>query len=286
MTIECEECLRIISRQIDRATSDKETQAARTHAIKCETCRAKFNAIAGADRLIGKAIHSFRLTDGFSAKVAEKLAEAHLAESVKGPPKAMALVALGLAAIAILLAIMLAMRSGPDIPSIGEISRFEGGEIEFSQYGTQSFSAASTGMEIPEGARLQTRLGSGIVRLEGDRNFAMNSETLVDLSKYHDGAKILLESGEIYVFVPETDMQVDTPGGKIYGSKAKFIVRYENSGKTVVAVKSGEVNLFSESGAVLLEKEKKAEMREGEKPGAPEKANLDNYLGWIRRLGL
>ena len=114
----------------------------------------------------------------------------------------------------------------------------------------------------------------------------MNSETLLDLSKYHDGSKVMLEFGEIYVIVPESDMQVDTAEAKIFGSNARFLVRHDNSGKTIVIVESGTVELFAESGFIVLEKDTKAEMREGEKPGNPEKVKLENYLGWKKRLGL
>ena len=81
-------------------------------------------------------------------------------------------------------------------------------------------------------------------------------------------------------------MQVDTPGVKVYGRKASFLVRYESSGKTTVVVESGEVSIFNAAGAATASKGEKVELLEGEKPKKPAKANLKNYLGWVRQLGL
>jgi hypothetical protein len=285
MTINCDQCIRIISRQLDRATSDKETQAVRTHALQCENCRARFTAITGADRLLGKILLSQRLPDGFSGTVAERLAEAHLAETVTGISKTITTIAVALGILVIVLFIAILARTGPEIPIIGELGRIEG-QVEIALFKSTSFSTASMGEEIPQGARVHTRVGSGLLKLARGRDVALGAQTHLNLAHYHDGTKVLLERGEIYVLTPEEDMQVDTTGAKVYGRKAAFLVRYESSGKTTVVVESGEVSLFGPSGAVTVLEGEKAELLEGDKPRDPAEVNLKNYLGWVRELGL
>jgi hypothetical protein len=251
----------------------------------CERCRARFNAITGADRLLGRVLLSQRLSDGFSGAVAEKLAEAHLAEAVKGIPRPILGLAAGLGALVVVLLVLLFARSGPEIPKIGEVGRVEGG-IELALFESESFRAADTGEEIPQGAKVSTRVGSGLLKLARGRDVALGAETVLNLAHYHDGTVIVLERGEIYVLTPESDMQVDTAGAKVYAKKAVFLVRYESSGKTTVVVESGEVYLFGAAGAVTVSAGEKAELLEGDKPKGPAKANLKNYLGWVRQLGL
>ncbi len=285
MTIDCNECLRLISRQIDRATSDKETQAARAHALECENCRVRFNVITGADRLLGKALASLKLTDGFSGMVAQRLAEVHLAESVKGVPKALAGAAAGLGVLVVVLFALLLTHSAPDIPKIGEFGRLEG-EFELALFGSKSFYAAGMGQKIPRSARVQTRMGRGLLKFAGGRDVAVGDQTLLDMVHYHDGTKLLLERGEIYVLTSERDIQIDTPDAKVYGRKASFLVSYESSGRTTVVVESGEVSLLGVAGVATVSAGEKAELLEGEKPKGPVKTNLENYLGWVRQLGL
>ena len=277
--------MRLVSRQIDRATSDNETQAVRDHTLKCEKCRIKFNMITGADRLLAKSLNSQRLTEGFSGTVAERLAQAHLAESVRGIPRTLTGAALGLGVLVIVLLVLLLSGSGPQIPATGRVGRLEGG-LELALFGRNSFRAASMGQEIPQGAMVQTRVGSGLIKLAGDRDVALGAETLLDLSHYHDGARILLKRGEVYILAPGADVQVDTPGAKVYGRGTSFLVRYESSGKTTTVVETGKVNLFNASGVVEISPGEKAELLEDEKPGNAVKANMENYLGWVRQLGL
>lgn len=285
MTIDCDQCIKIISRQLDRATSDKETQAVRTHALQCERCRASFTAISGADRLLGKTLLSQRLPDGFSGTVAERLAEAHLAETTTGIPKVVPGIAAGLGILITVLFIALLARQGPEIPKIGEFGRIEGA-VETAFFGSESFGTAGMGQELPQGAKINTRVGSCLLKLDEGRQVALGAQTLLNLEHYHDGKKVRLERGEIYVITPERDMQVDTGGAKVYGKKAAFLVRQESSGKTTVVVESGEVSLFGSSGAVTVLEGEKAELLEGEEPRDPAETNIKNYLGWVRQLGL
>lgn len=286
MTIDCDQYLRVISRQIDRATSDKETQAARTHAIKCEKCRLRFNSITGADRLLAKALLSKRLGEGFSGKVAERLAEAHLAETVKGTPGAIMGAAVGLAILVIVLLVLLASSPGPEIPGIGEIGKTDGG-IEFAFYRSDSFRTAKVGEKLPQGAKVQARGNGGLLRLSGGRNLALRSDSVVDLSHYHDGKKAVLAEGEIYVsLLPDAAMQVDTRDAKVYGTGASYLVQFEDSGRTTVVVESGEVNFLNAAGAVKVKAGEKSELLEGSGPRKPAETNTKNYLDWVRQLGL
>jgi hypothetical protein len=285
MAITCEECLKLISRQIDRAASEAETHSVRTHTLHCEECRAKFNSIMRADSLVSKAMLSLRLSDGFSAVVAEKLASADLAESAKGSPKTLFGVAGLLGVVIVVLLVLLGARSGPDIPSIGEMGRVET-EVELALYESDSFSSASLGMEIPRGAKARTGIGSGVLRLSGGADVAIGTETAVDLAHYHDGRKILLDSGEVYVIAPESGFQIDTLEAKVYAKKAEFLVSRRNAGKTTLVVKSGSANLLGPGGAVIVGPGRRAEILEGKKPKKPIEADMDDYLGWVRQLGL
>jgi hypothetical protein len=285
MTIDCEQCMKLISRQLDRAASDKETQAVRTHAVQCEKCRVRFNQVTGADRLLSRALQAQALSDGFSSMVAQKLAEAHLAESAREAPKVMMWAALGLACLLVVMLILLAARSGPEIPSIGDVGRVEG-TFELARFGSDSFHGADIGEDIPQGASVRTQQGAGVLKLSDGRQIALRQSTLLDLEHYHDGGIFLLEKGEVYVIADETDAQVDTPSAKIYGSGASFLVSCESSGKTTVVVKSGEASLFNALGAVRILEGERAEVMEDEKPRKPEKANIDVQTGWVRQLGL
>lgn len=285
MTISCEQCVRLISRQIDRATSNQETQAVRAHALECLNCRSIFRAMTGADSLLSKAFLSQGVTDGFSAMVVEKLAEAHMAETTGGPSRVLLGAAAGLGVLILAFLVSIFSASGPEIPTIGEVGRVEGG-LRLAMFETNSFYRAGAGTVIPRGAKVKTSVGLGVLRLDGDRYVALAEESLVDLAHYHDGSKVILKQGGAYVSVPETDMQVDTPGAKVYGSKASFLVRYESSGKTIVVVKSGEVSLFNESGVVTLRSGQKSEVFEDKPPESPSKADVKTYLSWVRRLGL
>ena len=285
MAITCEECLKLLSRQIDRAASDAETHSVRSHTLQCEECRVKFNAIMRADSLVSKALLSMRLSDGFSAEVAEKLASADLAESSKGSPKTLFGVAGVLGLILVVLIVLLAARSGPDMPSIGEIGRIDN-EVELALYKSDSFSSKSLGDEIPQGAKARTGIGSGILKLSGGVDIAIGTETTVDLAHYHDGRKITLDVGEIYVIAPESGFQVDTAEAKIYASKAEFLISRRSAGKTTLVVKSGTANLLGAGGVASVNAKQKAELLEDKKPKRPVETDLDDFLGWVRRLGL
>lgn len=288
MTIDCEQCLRLVSRQIDQATSNKETQEARAHALQCADCRSKFTVIMGADTLLGKALLSARVSDGFSAMVAERLAQAHMAEAAAGPPKLVVGAAVALAALILLLLISILSASGPQIPSIGEVGRVEEVEkkLELAMFESDSFYGVSAGTEIPRGAKARTTTGVGLLRLSGGRSVALAPGTVLDLAHYHDGSKVLLEDGGAYVYVPGTDMQVDTPGAKVYANKASFLVRYDSSGKTTVVVRSGRVSLFNESGAVTVESGQKCETSGDGAPESPSKTDVERYTDWVHQLGL
>ncbi len=285
MTITCEECLKLISRQIDRTASDAETHSVRSHTLHCEECRVKFNSIMRADSLVGKALLSLRLSDGFSAEVAEKLASADLAESAKSSPGKLYGIAGLLGLVLIVLIIMLGVRSGPDIPGIGKMGRIEN-EVELAPYKSDSFSSASLDEKIPQGAKARTGIGSGILRLSGGADVAVGSETEVDLAHFHDGGKILLDLGEIYVIAPESGFQVDTAEAKIYARKAEFLVSRKTAGKTTVVVKSGSVSLLGAGGGISVGARQTSELFEGKKPKRPVEADLDDFLGWVRQLGL
>lgn len=285
MAITCEECLKLISRQIDRAASDAETHAIRSHTLQCQDCRTKFNAVMRADSLVNRALLSLRLGDGFSAEVAEKLASADLADSAKGSPRTLYGVAAFLGLVLLVLIVLLGIRSGPEIPKIGQVGRIET-EVEFAFYGSDSFSSTSLGDEIPQGVKARTGMGSGVLKLSGGSDLAIGSETVVDLAHFHDGGKILLDMGEVYVIAPESGFQVDTAEAKVYARKAQFLVSRRSAGKTTVVVKSGTVSLLGAGGAVSVGARQTAELLEGKEPRKPVDANLDNFLGWVRQLGL
>jgi hypothetical protein len=238
-----------------------------------------------ADSLVSKALLSLRLSDGFSAEVAEKLASADLAESAKSSPRTLFGIAGVLGLVLIALIIMLGARSGPDIPTIGEMGRIET-EVELALYKSDSFSSCSLGDKIPQGAKARTGIGNGVLKLTGGVHLAVGSETAIDLAHYHDGRKIELDLGEIYVIAPESGFQVDTAEAKIYGRKAEFLVSRRSAGKTTLVVKSGNANLLGAGGSASVGPQQKAELLEGKKPKRPVEADLDDFLGWVRQLGL
>jgi hypothetical protein len=285
MAITCEECLKLMSRQIDRAASDAETHATRSHTLQCEGCRARFNAVMRADSLVNKALMSLRLSDGFSAEVAEKLASADLADSAKGSPKTVYGAAAFLGLVLLVLIVLLGTRRGPDIPKIGQVGRIEM-EVELARYRSNSFASTSVGAEIPQGAKARTGVGSGVLKLSGGADLAVGTDTSVDLAHYHDGGRILLDTGEVYVIAPESGFQVDTAEAKVYARNARFLVSRRSAGKTTVVVKSGSVSLLGAGGAVSVGARQKAELLEGKEPRKPVEANLDDFLGWVRQLGL
>lgn len=273
----------MISRQIDRVTSEQETQAARAHARECPACRRRFNAMAGADRLLAKTLLAERLSDGFTAIVAERLAQADLAEISKGISKGLIAAAAGLGALIVVLLTLLMSSSEQGIPGIGRVGRVESG-FELCCFRSKSFLSASMGEKVPRGASARTD-GGGVLKLDGGRNFVLGQDTAVDMSHYHDGGKLVLEEGRLYVSSPDTDVQVDTFIAKVYGKKASFVVEHAGGGRTTVAVESGEVSLFNEAGAVTIATGEKSQVAEGKAPRNPSKTDVKKYFGWVRRWG-
>jgi hypothetical protein len=282
---ECEQWLRIVSRQLDRATTERETQVARAHTLKCEKCRLRFNVITGTDNLMGRALRAQGLSDGVTSLVAEKLAQAYLTEAAGGRPRLLLGVAASLGVLVVVLLALSFSRSGPEVAAIGHVARLEG-VAELAAFKSASFRSARLGEKLPQGSKLRTGTGSALLKLSGGRDIAVGMDTLVDLARYHDGEKVLLGKGELYIPAADGGIQVDTPGAKVYAAKSSFLVRYEDSGKTTLVVESGEASLFNMAGAATAAAGEKSEAQEGEAPRPPSRVNLKNFLGWVRQFGL
>ena len=163
------------------------------------------------------------------------------------------------------------------------------GALERASAGTAGWEEARTGTELAAGDRVRTQDSRGRIDFDSGSALYVNRATEVMFREEEPRIprELLILRGEVYVETAPQDrgFLVETPHGRAEDRGARFALKVESGGTTVVAAE-GKVRVSTDAGVVELVTEQEVLLASNlPRPGRARKArDLGRRLAWIEPL--